>query len=1058
MLEKERPIFLTLSRTIKAKWKRRLTKPPARSALNAGKAAFVRSNCPDASRLAQWKLSKMQTLSLPNLTQARIDGTEWTVVETQFDESELHYKETVFTLGNGYLGTRGTFEEGYPGAMPATLINGVYDDVPVVYTELANCPDWLPLVIWVGGDRFSLNRGTILKYQRRLDLRQGLLQRDIRWRSPSGKTVDLHFERFTSLADQHVLAIRCQVTPVDFAGEIEVQASINGYPHNQGVMHWDWVEQGVTGKSVWLHERSRYSKIDLGIATQLTVSSATAVEGMNTQGYPTLTTTFPAQPGETVTLDKIVTVFTSRDTAEPSFAAREKLARLPGYDLLKAAHVAAWEEVWQACDVTIEGDIKAQLAIRYNLFQILVAAPRNDDRVSIPAKTLSGFGYRGHVFWDTEIFLVPFLTLTQPALAKNLLTYRYHTLSGARCKAKESGYEGAMYAWESADTGNEVTPRWVHSCDGRHVIRIWCGDIELHITADVAYAVWHYWQATGDNDWMRDYGAEIILDTAVFWGSRAEWNSQRACYEFRDVIGPDENHDRIHNNAFTNQMVQWHLETALKLLAWLRSHYPQFAAELAQQLNLTPNRLDRWTDIIAHVLVLEDPETGLIEQFEGFFHLEDVNLADYEPRTKSMQALLGIEATSERQILKQADVLMLLYLLRDRYHRDIIQTNWDYYNPRTDHTYGSSLGPAIHAILACDLGNPAEAYEHFMRAALVDLEDVRRNAQEGIHAASAGGIWQAVVFGFGGIRLTQNGPVACPHLPPGWTRLKFQLQWQGQQYDFDLKSEPEIEPSQNRSQSEICVPRQEPGNELKSEICHLKSAMIQGVIFDLDGVLTDTAEYHYLAWKQLADEEGIAFNRQENEALRGIARRESLLYILGLSDRTATEPELEAMMERKNRYYLELIRNISPSDLLPGVSVLLEDLKAAKVKIGLGSSSKNARDVIRRLGISEYMDGIADGYSVIKPKPAPDVFLHAAFQLGLSPAQCLVVEDADAGVEAANSAGMRAVKLGALDHPSNASVVLSSLEGVRWSDLCDRIQHTGLTHGELRNPVSLHKS
>lgn len=968
---------------------------------------------------------KMQTLSLPNPTHTRLTATEWIVLETQFDQCELHHKETVFTLGNGYLATRGTFEEGYPGAMPATLIHGVYDDMPVVYTELANCPDWLPLVIWVEGDRFSLNRGTILSYQRRLDLRQGLLQRDIRWRSPSGKTVDLQFERFTSLADQQVLAIRCQVTPVDFEGSIEVQASINGYPHNQGVMHWDWIDQGVTENRLWLHERSRHSQIDLGIATGLTVSSGTAVEAMNSQGYPTLTTTFSAQAGQTVTLDKIVTVFTSRDTADPTFAAREKLTRLPGYDILKADSVAAWDRVWQACDVVIEGDAKAQLAVRYNLFQILVAAPRNDDRVSIPAKTLSGFGYRGHVFWDTEIFLVPFLTLTQPALAKNLLTYRYHTLSGARCKAHEAGYEGAMYAWESADTGNEVTPRWVHSADGRQVIRIWCGDIELHITADVAYAVWHYWQATGDDEWMRDYGAEMILDTAVFWGSRAEWNSLRGCYEFRDVIGPDENHDRINNNAFTNQMVQWHLETAFKVLAWLQNHYPQFAGELAQQLNLTPSRLDRWADIIERVLVLEDPETGLIEQFEGFFNLEDVNLADYEPRTKSMQALLGIEATSQRQILKQADVLMLLYLLRDRYSKQTIQTNWDYYNPRTDHTYGSSLGPAIHAILACDMGNPTEAYEHFMRAALVDLEDVRRNAHEGIHAASAGGIWQAVVFGFGGVRLTEYGPIACPHLPPGWTRLKFQLQWQGQQYDFDLAaSEDNTRPAENSS----------------ARLLTSSPAPIQGVIFDLDGVLTDTAEFHYLGWKRLADEEGIPFDRKANEALRGIARRESLLYILGLSDRTASEAEIQDMMERKNSYYLEYIHNISPSDLLPGVGVLLDDLKAAKVKIGLGSSSKNARDVIRRLGIADYMDAVADGYSVINPKPAPDVFLHAAQQLGLSPAKCVVVEDADAGVEAAKAAGMQAVKLGSLDAWSNANVVLPSLEGVRWSDLVDKIQ------------------
>jgi beta-phosphoglucomutase len=955
----------------------------------------------------------MQLLSI-SFTPAIADTPEWILRENQFDASELHYKETVFTIGNGYLGTRGSFEEGYPGAMPTTLIHGVYDDVPVVYTELANCPDWLPLAIWVGGDRFNLNRGTILSYQRSLDLRQGLLTRDIRWRSPSGKTVDLHFERFASLADEHVLALRCCITPVDFEDAIEIHSGINGYSHNQGVLHWNWIDQGGSNNRMWLHQHSRHSGIELGIAAEMMVSGGTSPQFQNSQGYPTLNTICQALPGKTIILDKIVTVYTSRDVANPEKVAQEKLAQASNYEILLANHVEAWEQVWQACDVKIEGDAQAQQAIRYNLFQMLIAAPRNDDRVSIPAKTLSGYGYRGHVFWDTEIFLVPFFTYTQPEIAKNLLTYRYHTLAGARCKAHEAGYEGAMYSWESADTGHEVTPRWVPTADGRHLIRIWCGDLELHISADVAYAVWHYWQATSDDEWMRDYGAEIVLDTAVFWGSRAEWNSDRNCYEFRDVIGPDENHDRIDNNAFTNKMVQWHLQTAFQVFQWLKTNHPETASMLAEQLNLTPTRLDRWQDIIENIVILEDPETGFIEQFEGFLKLEDVNLADYEPRTQSMQALLGIEETSKRQILKQADVLMLLYLLRDRYSKSAIQVNWDYYNPRTDHTYGSSLGPAIHAILACDMDDPATAYEHFMRAALVDLQDVRRNAHEGIHAASAGGIWQAIVFGFGGIRITPNGPVANPKLPPSWTRLQFSLQWQGQIYEFDFKSEAQPQMSSTPSQT------------------------IKGVIFDLDGVLTDTAEYHYRGWKRLADEVGIAFDREANEALRGISRRDSLLKILG--EVTVSEAELQEMMERKNRYYLEFIEGISPADLLPGVSNLLDELKAAGIKIALGSASKNARDVIRRLGITDRIEAIADGYSVVNPKPAPDVFLHAAEQLGLSPVECIVVEDADAGVEAAIAAGMLAVKLGS-KQGSNADVVLPNLDEVSWHDLLAKLQN-----------------
>jgi len=983
-----------------------------------------------------------------------MESIGWTVIENQFDPTHLHHKETVFTLGNGYLATRGSFEEGYPGACPTTFIHGVYDDVPVMHTELANCPDWLPLVVIVAGQAFRLEQGELLYYQRRLDLRLGLLNRDIRWRSPGGHTVDLHFERFTSLADQHLLAQRCQVTSVDFDGDIEIHASINGNVDNQGVKHWQCLEQGnfdfgieqteqeAGGKgerlsqslpcstAIWLHTRTRHSAVDLGMATYLNVSEPSAVvHYQEVENYPTLVTSLHIKPGQTVTLEKIVTVFTSRESKTPADAARNLLADLPSYTTLLAAHVAAWAKVWQDSDIVIEGDNQAQLAVRYNIFQLLAVAPRHDSSVSIPAKTLSGFAYRGHIFWDTEIFIVPFLTFTQPAIARNLLTYRYNTLGGARRKAIEAGYQGAMFAWESASTGDEVTPRWVPGPDGE-MIRIWCGDIELHITADVAYAVWHYWQATGDDAWMRDYGAEIILDTAVFWGSRVEWNADRGCYEISDVIGPDENHEHVNNNAFTNGMVKWHLKTALAVWEWLQQEDGDRATELQQQLNLTSLRLLKWADITQRLLVKQDQGTGLIEQCDGFFKLKDINLDDYSPRTKSMQAILGIEETNKVQVLKQPDVLMLLYLLREGNNRQTLQTNWNYYAQRTDHVYGSSLGPSIHAILACELDQPAEAYTHFMRAALVDLEDVRGNAAEGIHAASAGGVWQSVVFGFGGVCMTPEGPVATPHLPPGWTRLKFRLQWRNQWYEFDMNH------SAMGTQQSVMVstPNSQPG----TGIGFVRQApKIQGVIFDLDGVLTDTADFHYLGWKRLADEEGIPFDWETNEGMRGLTRQDSLLYILG--NRQMPEAQMQEMMDRKNGYYLELIEGMTPDNLLPGVLSLLKELRQAGIKIALGSSSRNAQLVIERLGIADYLDAIADGYSVEHPKPAPDLFLYAATLIGLPPEQCVVIEDASAGVEAALAAGMWAVGLGPVERVGNAHIVLSSLEKVRWADLLAKI-------------------
>jgi trehalose/maltose hydrolase-like predicted phosphorylase len=717
--------------------------------------------------------------------------TDWTLIESKFDPEQLHGRETVFTIGNGYLGTRGSFEEGYPLALPATLIHGLYDDVPVVYTELANCPDWLSLVVIVEGERFRLDRGEILHYERQLDLHHGILSRSVRWRSPKGNTVDLRFARFASLADPHLLALRCQITPIDFEGTIEVQSSINGYPENQGFDHWQRLDQGQNNEDIWLQMRTRSTRIELGMAAKMTVLGTIApLQVMNTPGYPTLTTSFSAIAGQTITVEKIIAVCSSQESELPVAAAQTKLAEGPTYGVLLEAHRQAWEAFWHRSDIEIEGNNKAQLAVRYNLFQLFIAASATSDRVSVPAKTLSGFGYRGHVFWDTEIFILPFFTFTQPAIARNLLTYRYHTLPGARRKANHSGYKGAMFAWESAMAGDEVTPRWAIPSDPyAEDVRIWCRDREIHISADIAYAVWQYWQVTGDDAWLCDYGAEIVLDTALFWMSRLEWNAQAERYELCGVIGADEYHEQVNNNIFTNRMVQWHLEKALAVYAWLQQHFPDQAVALAKKLDITPARQQRWQAMITHIYIPEATETGLIEQFDGFFQLKDVDLSKYEPRDRSIQAILGIAETNQRQVLKQPDVLMLLYLMRGTqaspYRDDILQTNWDYYAPRTDITHGSSLGPAIHAILASDLGE-GDPYGHFMQAALVDLEDSRHNAGEGIHAASAGGVWQAVVFGFGGIELAADGPIAKPHLPLTWTRLKFNIHWCGNWYHFDL--------------------------------------------------------------------------------------------------------------------------------------------------------------------------------------------------------------------------------------------------------------------------------
>ncbi|HEX3034231.1 MAG TPA: beta-phosphoglucomutase, partial [Thermodesulfobacteriota bacterium] len=544
------------------------------------------------------------------------------------------------------------------------------------------------------------------------------------------------------------------------------------------------------------------------------------------------------------------------------------------------------------------------------------------------------------------------------------------------------------------------------------IMRIWCGDIEHHITADVAYAVYQYWQVTGDDEFMRDYGAEIILDTARFWGSRAEWNEAKGRYEINDVIGPDEYHEHVDNNAYTNNLARLNLRTAFGVLDWLRKTDPRKAKELEGRLDLSPQRLAHWQDVRDRIYLGFDPRTELFEQFEGFFKLKNADLNSFEPRTKSMQAILGMEGVQAYQVIKQPDVLMLLYLLRDEYDLKILKKNWSYYTQRTDLTYGSSLGPSIHAVLAARLGDIPAAYHHFIHAARTDLEDVRGNTAEGIHAATDGGLWQAVVFGFGGLEIVDGKPATTPRLPDHWKRLKFRIQYHGKPYDFDLQ-------------------------HLASETTRGPSSPVLGAIFDLDGVLTDTSELHYLAWQRLADEEGIPFNRQENEALRGIPRRESLLLLL--KGRTYPEEALQEMMDRKNRYYVESIARLNPENLLPGARRFLEDLRQAGVKIAIGSASKNAWAVMERLGIAGLVDATSDGHSVTRQKPEPDLFLHAAAQLGLPPEQCVVFEDAEAGVAAGLASGTWVVGIGPRERVGAAHVILPSLEGVTWLELLEQL-------------------
>jgi kojibiose phosphorylase len=719
--------------------------------------------------------------------------SDWSVSEAEFHPEKINHSETIFTIGNGYLGTRGAFEEHFLNENRSTFLHGVFDDVPVVFTELANAPDWTEMEIFLNGERFSLENGKILAYERRLDLKTATLSRSVRWESPKGHISHLVFERFASLADIHLCGVRVSITAENYQGSIEIRSGLNGNADNLGFLHWNWIGQSAAKNSATLLCRTRSSAIDLciGLTQTLTASGRTGRSfAWDVHNHPSVVSKISIEKGETVTATKWVTLATSRDGKKALAQTQRSVRKLSALHWEEAyqAHCAAWENEWNHCDVVIEGDDEAQLAVRFNIFQLLIAAPRSDERVNIGAKTLSGYGYRGHAFWDTEIFMLPFFTYTRPEIARNLLSYRWHNLPGARAKASANGFSGAQYPWESAATGEEVTPTWVPDPkDHTQLIRIWTGDIEIHISADVSFAIWQYWKASGDDEFFAKRGAEVILDTARFWAARAEWVEELQRYEISDIIGPDEYHDHVDNNLYTNALARWNLQSALDTLPWLEAHAPAELRRLKKTLQIDAAELKKWQHVIDHLYLPYNEKTRLIEQFEGYFARKDVDLAAMEPRSESIQSLFGIEGVAATQVLKQPDVLMLMYLLPDLYDQATLEANYRYYTPRTDHTFGSSLGPSIQAIMACRVGD-ITAYEHFMRAARADLFDVRNNAGDGIHGASAGGLWQAVVFGFAGLRYSVEDQQwhTHPALPKSWKRVTFKMMIHGKELSFDV--------------------------------------------------------------------------------------------------------------------------------------------------------------------------------------------------------------------------------------------------------------------------------
>jgi trehalose/maltose hydrolase-like predicted phosphorylase len=509
----------------------------------------------------------------------------------------------------------------------------------------------------------------------------------------------------------------------------------------------------------------------------------------------------------------MVTVYTTRD---PDFKGKEKVSDKEikkvavdnlkkliklGYDKLFGAHKKRWNQLWEQIDIVLDGPDFDQLAIRFSQFHIYQMTPVHDERLSIAAKGLSGEGYKGHVFWDMEIFILPFLIYTFPEIAKRLLLYRYHFLDGAREKAKENGFEGAMYPWECADTGREVTPKWggVDFKTGKPQ-RIWTGELEQHITCDIVYSIWYYFQVTHNYKFMYNYGLEIMLETSRFWASRLEYNSEKDQYEINNVTGPDEYSEHINNNIFTNYMVKWQLNKTIRFSEWVKANQLEVWKKVISKIKFTFNELSDWKEKADKIYIAMDKTSGFIHQYEGFTDKREVDLLKYKGKVGAITQDYNWKEITQMQVVKQADIIMLFYLLSDDFSQETKRLNWDYYEPRTLHD--SSLSSSIHAIVAVDIDEVEKGYEYFEKSIRIDLGENLKSSWDGLHAASLGGNWQAVVNGFGGVRITNKGNLRInPHLPKKWKNLKFKITWRGKEYNIEItKNKITLKPLSSISQ------------------------------------------------------------------------------------------------------------------------------------------------------------------------------------------------------------------------------------------------------------------
>jgi trehalose/maltose hydrolase-like predicted phosphorylase len=732
-----------------------------------------------------------------------IAALEWTFAYDTFDPDEEGLREALTSTGNGYFCSRGAAEwaDADDVHYPGTYMHGGYNREttimagrPVLNEDLVNLPNWLVLRLQIGDELINLTEVELLSYRHELDVRNATVVRAMRFRDRAGRETTLLGRRFVSIADMHQGAIEWTITPENWSGKVLVISALDGRVMNRGVARYRQLEgrhlepdltRAIGPDVIALRARTRQSHIYIAEAARTRVYGEHEVVSVGrdlyqTDNYIQETLTFDVKENSPVRVEKMVALFNSRDNAinEPLANAIKAVGRYEPFAEAFDHHARAWDELWSVCDVRIPKDSRVQLLVRLHISHVLqICSPHTADLdAGVPARGLNGEAYRGHVFWD-ELYIYPFLDFRLPEITRELLMYRYRRLDEARAAAKEVGYRGAMYPWQSGSDGKEET-QVVHlnPRSGR-----WDRDLshnQRHVNAAIFYNIWRYYQATEDYEFLLGYGAEMMLEIARFWSSIAKFDPDRGRYEIHGVMGPDEFHEKypdseeegLSNNAYTNVMVAWICEMALEVIERL----PERARRsLCAKIGLTENEVQMWRDM-SHRMFVPFHDNGIISQFEGYEELEELDWELYRAKYGNIQRLDRIlraegDTPDRYKLSKQADALMLFFMFAEEelrrifdrlgyeYTPDTARKNIAYYEPRT--THGSTLSFVVHAAILADL-DPERAWEMFMTALESDVGDIQGGTtKEGIHMGVMAGALDLIQRGYMGAEI-QDG-VLC---------------------------------------------------------------------------------------------------------------------------------------------------------------------------------------------------------------------------------------------------------------------------------------------------------